>query len=189
VNAEVAGKPLSEHDLIATCMNMVNGALDTTTSALTFAAHHLVTHQDDLQTLRANPQLIPGAVDEFIRLAAAAPATSRIATVDTEIDGCPVRAGERVLLMWGSACRDERRFDNPDTLRIEGRKNSHVAFGYGIHRCLGLFVAQMMIRVFLEESLKLLSGLVPAAGFVPKWHGGELRGMESLPLVRRCDTE
>jgi cytochrome P450 len=91
--------------------------------------------------------------------------------------------------VWGSACRDERRFDNPDTLRIEGRKNSHVAFGYGIHRCLGLFVAQMMIRVFLEESLELLSGLVPAAGFVPKWHGGELRGMESLPLVRRYDTE
>jgi cytochrome P450 len=189
VNAKVSGKPLSDHDLIATSMNMVNGALDTTTSALTFAAQHLVTHQDDLQTLRANPQLIPGAVDEFIRLAAAAPATSRIATVDTEIDGCPVRAGERVLLVWGSACRDERRFDDPETLRIEGRKNSHVAFGYGIHRCLGLFVAQMMIRVFLEESLKLLSGLVPAAGFVPTWHGGELRGMESLPLVRRYDTE
>jgi cytochrome P450 len=84
---------LSEHDPIATCMNMVNGALDTTTSALTFAAHHLVTHQDDLQTLRANPELIPGAVDEFVRLAAAAPATSRIATVDTQIHGCPSERG------------------------------------------------------------------------------------------------
>jgi cytochrome P450 len=163
----------------------VNGALDTTTSALTFAAHHLVTHLDDLQTLRTNPELILGAVDEFVRLAAAAPATSRIATVDTQIDGCPVRAGDRVLLVWGSPCRDERRFDSPETLRIEGRRNSHVAFGYGINRCLGLYFAQMMIRVFLEESLELLSGLVPASGFVPKWHGGELRGIESLPLVRR----
>jgi cytochrome P450 len=185
VNAEIGGKPLSEHDLIATCMNMVNGALDTTTSALTYAAHHLVTHPDDLQKLRANPELIPGAVDEFVRLAAAAPATSRIATVDTQIDGCPIRAGDKVLLVWGSACRDERRFDSPETLRIEGRKSSHVGFGYGIHRCLGLNVALMMIRIFLEESLELLSGLVPATDFVPKWHGGELRGMESLPLVRR----
>ena len=90
-----------------------------------------------------------------------------------------------MLLVWGSACRDERRFDRPERLRIEGRTNSHVAFGYGIHRCLGLYVAQMMIRVFLEESLELLSGLIPAGGFVSKWHGGELRGMESLPLVRR----
>jgi len=73
-----------------------------------------------------------------------------------------------VLLVWGSACRDERRFDRPERLRIEGRTNSHVAFGYGIHRCLGLYVAQMMIRVFLEESLELLSGLIPAGGLVSK---------------------
>jgi cytochrome P450 len=185
VNGQVAGRPLSDHDLIATCMNMVNGGLDTTTSALTFAAYHLVTHSEDLSALRSDPALIPGAVDEFVRLAAAATSTARIATVDTQIGGCPVRAGEKVLLVWGSASRDEHRFDHPEDLRIEGRENSHVAFGYGIHRCLGLYVAQMMIRVFLEESLELLSRVAPAPGFAPTWHGGELRGMESLPLVRR----
>jgi cytochrome P450 len=187
LNGTVMGRPLSEGELIATISNLVFGALGTTSSVITWALHYLWTHPSDWSLLSGQPDLINGAVDEFLRVAAAATSTARIASVDTEISGCPVAAGERVLLVWGSASRDEARFINSDTPDFLNPSSSHVAFGFGVHRCIGSHVAKVIIKVALEEALASLQGVELVPGTELTWRGGELRGMVDLP-VRRIRT-
>jgi cytochrome P450 len=183
----VMGRPLTEDELVATISNLVFGALGTTSSVITWAIHYLLTHPSDRSLLSEQPDLINGAVDEFLRIAAAASSTARIATVDTEISGCPVKAGERVLLVWGSASRDEARFNRSDDPDFVNPSSSHVAFGFGVHRCVGSHVAKVIIKVGLEEALTLLPGIELVPGAKLKWRGGELRSIVDLP-VRRVEA-
>jgi cytochrome P450 len=181
----VMGRPLSEDELVATVSNLVFGALGTTSSVITWAIHYLWTHPSDRSLLSEQPDLINGGVDEFLRVAAAATSTARIATVDTQISGCPVRAGERVLLVWGSGNRDETRFNRSDDPDFEHPSSSHVAFGFGVHRCIGSHVAKVIIRVALEEVLASLREIELVPGTELMWRGGELRGIVDLPVRRK----
>jgi cytochrome P450 len=142
---------------------------------------HVATHDDDRRRLVAEPELIPTAVEELLR--AYSPVTmARIAAVDTEIAGCPVAEGQRVLLSFPAANRDPAVFDRADEVVIDRQVNRHVAFGVGIHRCAGSNLARMELRVALETWLRRIPEFRLVDGADVTWAGGQVRGPRSIPV-------
>jgi cytochrome P450 len=130
------------------------GGLDTTMAAASNALLYLSEHSDLRQQLIDKPALIPNAVDEFLRFEAPVHAFARNVTVDTEVGGQQIRAGERVYMLWASANRDPDQFENPDDVNFERKANRHLSFGIGAHRCLGAQLARMELQIMLEEILR-----------------------------------
>jgi cytochrome P450 len=120
----------------------------------------LAQHPDQAELLRADPRLIPGAVEELLRYHSVGNhGLSRIATADVEIGGQLVRAGEGVLLSLNSGNRDEEAFERPDVLDLTRSAPAHLAFGAGIHRCLGVPLAVLELEVVLAGLVERLPGL------------------------------
>jgi hypothetical protein len=159
---------------------MLIAGIDTTWSALGTMLWHLAAHEQDRRMLAADPAAIPAAVDELLRLYA--PVTiGRVATTPTTLGDREIRPGERVILPWAAANRDPAVFDDPDRF-IPGRPGGrHVAFGVGIHRCLGAHLAQLEIRVALEEWLHRIPEFTLTRDQI-EWTAGNTRGPKSLPL-------
>ena len=123
--------------------------VDTTWSSIGSAMLHLATHPDDVQRLIDEPEIMPLAIEELLR--AYSPVTmARIATEDIEVGGCPIKAGDKVLMNFPGANRDPAVFDRPDEVILDRAQNRHVAFGAGIHRCAGSNLARMELRVAIE---------------------------------------
>ena len=106
----------------------------------------------------------------------------RITVADTEMHGCPVNRGERVLLPFGAANRDPDVFDDPDEVVIDRRRNRHLTFGSGAHRCLGSNLARLELRVALEEWLRAMPCFRLAAPDAVEWSGGQTRGPERVDI-------
>ena len=145
-------RPFSERERIGALFVLMLGGIDTTWSTLGASLFHLGTHPEHLATLVEQPDLIPTAVEEFLRFYAPV-SIARVITEDAEIAGCPVKAGERVLLSYPSANRDGTVFDRPDEVVLDRDHNRHMAFGVGVHRCLGSNLARMELKVALEAWL------------------------------------
>jgi cytochrome P450 len=142
----------------------------------------LATHPSDRARLVAEPELVPVAVEELLR--AYAPVTmARVVTSDIEYGGCPMKAGDKVLMNFPAANRDPEMFDDADTVVIDRALNRHVAFGSGIHRCAGSNLARMELRVALEEWLRRIPHFRLAEGEGVAWAGGQVRGPRVLPVV------
>ncbi len=142
-------RPLTDREQIGTLYVLMLGGVDTTWSLIGAALIHLGTHPDDLARLSADPSLVPGAIEEFLRVYS--PATvARIITRDAAIGGCPVDGGKRLLLSYPSANRDPAVFDRPDEVIIDREHNRHVAFGVGVHRCIGSNLARMEMEIALR---------------------------------------
>ena len=126
--------------------------------------------------------MIPTAVEEFLR--AYSPVTmARIAVNDAEVGGCPVHAGDRVLLNFPSGNRDPERFDRADEVLIDREENRHFAFGIGIHRCLGSNVARMEMRVAIETWLDRFPRFTLQPDTEVRWGGAQVRGPREVPVV------
>ena len=136
---------------------------------------HLAQHPEDRHALRDNPELWPSAIEELLR-AYAPVMMGRIAVTDTEVAGCPVPKGRRVLLSFGGANRDPSMFDRPDELILDREHNRHVAFGAGIHRCAGSNLARMELRVALQVWLEHIPEFSLADPEAVTWAGGQVRG-------------
>ena len=176
------GEPLDEKHLLGTCLLLLAAGIDTTWSSIGANLWHLATHPADRERLVAEPELIPTAVEEFLR--AYAPVTmARIVSEEIELGGRTLCPGERVLLPFPAGNRDPEAFDRPDEVIIDRQANRHAAFGLGIHRCLGSNLARMELRVAVEEWLAAIPsfGLDPDA--VVEWAGGQVRGPRSVPVV------
>jgi cytochrome P450 len=126
---------------------------NSTTGALGNCILRLAAHPDLQQRLRAEPGLLPPAIEEFIRLEPSVQAMPRWANGDTDLHGRRVRKGEKVMLLWASANRDPDHFDEPDACLLDRTPNDHLTFGRGIHRCIGMDLARLELRVALEELL------------------------------------
>jgi cytochrome P450 len=177
-----AEEQLSEEQIVGMCFLLLVAGIDTTWSAIGSSLWHLAIHDVDRRRLARDPALIPAAVEEFLR--AYAPITiGRVATRPAEIAGCPVAPGERVLVPWGAANRDPSAFEDPDEVLIDRKRNPHLAFGLGIHRCLGSGLARMEIRVALEEWLKRIPEFTLDPAKPVRWTGGNVRGPEALRLL------
>lgn len=179
VTAEMNGEPLTrKHKLGAAFLVLIAGA-DTTWSAIGASLWHLATHPADRRRLVAEPDLIPVAVEEFLR--AYAPVTiGRLAREDAELHGRCIAAGDRVVLAFGAANRDPDVFEDPDTVKVDRQQNRHLTFGSGPHRCLGAHFARSELRITLEEWLRAMPEFHMADPDDVNWTGGQVRGPERL---------
>jgi cytochrome P450 len=182
LDAEIDGQKLSEDHIQGTLRLLLFAGIDTTWSAVGACLWHLATHEDDRKRLVADPALIPTAVEEFLR--AYAPATvAREIVKEAEIGGSPVKTGEMVLLSFPAANRDPAAFADAGRVIIDRSPNRHVAFGLGIHRCIGAHLARMEMTVALQEWLARIPEFRLAQGAVVRWSKGPVRGPRRLPLV------
>jgi cytochrome P450 len=144
---------LTDAELYSFFSLLFSAGSDTTRNAIAGGLVALLEHPDQLARLRAEPDLLPLAVEEILRWTTPSPSKRRTATTEVELGGHTVRPGQKVVIWEGSANRDERTFDRPEELVVDRRPNPHVAFGHGIHHCLGANLARMEISVVLQELL------------------------------------
>jgi cytochrome P450 len=156
LTAEVNGEPLSDMDVISYVFLLFFGGLDTTTAALANALVILDRDRSLRATLIGHPEKMATAVEEFLRYEAPVQALGRTLSRDIEVCGQRMRAGERALLVWASANRDPAAFPDPDTIDLDRTPNRHLAFGVGLHRCLGSNLGRAMFHILLERLLARL---------------------------------
>lgn len=182
LHTEVEGVPVPDGHILGTVALTLIAGVDTTWSGIGSALHHLATHPEDCRRLVAEPELMPLAIEEFLR--AYSPVTmAREVNEDVEFQGCPMKAGDKVLLNFPAANRDPEAFPDADKVLIDREVNRHVAFGAGIHRCAGSNLARMEMRVAVEEWLARIPEFQLEAGGEVTWAGGQVRGPRTLPVV------
>ncbi|MBH0776649.1 cytochrome P450 [Nocardia bovistercoris] len=155
-NARIDGEPLSDVDTMSYYLIIATAGHDTTSSTISGGLRALIENPDQLRALRAEPDLMPRATEEIIRWVTPVKAFMRTASQDTSIRGIPIAEGEAVLLSYVSANRDEEVFENPFRFDVRREPNKHVAFGFGVHFCLGAALARMEISTFFTELLPRL---------------------------------
>ena len=181
VSARIDGHPIEPERLLGTLRLILVAGIDTTWSAIGSCFWHLARHPEDRRRLVAEPELIPTAVEEFLR--AYAPVTmAREVVKATTIGGCPFKEKQMVLLSFPAANRDPAVFPDADRVVIDRTENRHVAFGLGIHRCIGSNLARMEITVALQEWLKRIPEFSLAPGAEVTWSEGTVRGPRKLPV-------
>jgi len=182
LDAEFMGEPLSPTHIVGSVLLLLVAGIDTTWSAIGSSIWHLATHPEDRKRLVDEPELIPTAVEEFLR-AYAPVSMARIAATDHEIGGCPVKAGDWMLLPFPAANRDPAVFEDADKVIIDRAKNRHSAFGLGIHRCLGSNLARLELTTALQEWLKAVPEFRLDESLAMRWSTGQVRGPRELPLI------
>ena len=175
LHSEVDGQKVPVEYVMGVCNLMLVAGVDTTWSSIGASLWHLAQHPEHRQQLRDNPDLWPAAVEELLR--AYAPVTmARIVDRDIEFQGCPMKAGDRVLMSFPAANRDPEQFANPDVVDFEREHNRHVAFGAGIHRCAGSNLARLELRVALQVFLERIPEFELVDPSAVTWAGGQVRG-------------
>lgn len=182
VHTEHEGELLSDEIVLGIAALTLIAGVDTTWSAIGSSMWHLATHEADRRRLVAEPELMPTAVEELLR--AYSPVTmARVVTEDVEFQGCPMHAGDKVLLNFPAANRDPAVFERADEVVLDRQINRHLAFGAGIHRCAGSNLARMEVRVAIEEWLRQIPEFSVPEGAEVTWAGGQVRGPRSVPVV------
>ena len=150
-NAKINGEPMSDMDTLSYYAIVASAGHDTTAAGIAGGLRALLEHPDQLARLQADPSLMGTAVEEIIRWVTPVKEFMRTAQADTEVRGVPIKKGESVLLSYVSANRDEDAFENPDKFDVGRDPNKQLAFGYGVHFCLGASLARMEINSFFTE--------------------------------------
>ena len=150
---QLDGEYLTDDQIIAYLFTLVGGGIFTTTAALGNAMLRMQRNPELRDQLVAHPELVPNAVEEFLRMDAPVQMVSRTLSRDVDLRGCPMKAGERALLVWAAANHDPSVFEDPDDLNFERATNRHTAFGMGLHRCIGSNLGRSMFRIMLETVL------------------------------------
>ena len=179
---QVDGAPVDENYVMGVCNLMLVAGVDTTWSSIGSALWHLAQHPEHRQQLRDDPTLWPTAIEDLLR--AYSPVTmARIVDRDIEFQGCPMEAGDRVLMSFPAANRDPRQFENPDEVILDRQNNRHVAFGSGIHRCAGSNLARLELRVALQTFLSRIPEFRLVNPAAVTWAGGQVRGPRLCQVV------
>jgi len=181
LDVEIAGQKLEDRHVFGTMVLLLAAGIDTTWSAIGASLWHLASHPEDRRRLVAEPELVPTAIEEFLR--AYAPVTmARLVKEDVEFEGCPMKQDEWVLLSFPAANRDPAAFDRADEVVIDRAVNRHLAFGLGIHRCVGSNLARMELRVAVERFVARYPEFSLADPSEVTWARGQVRGPRTLPL-------
>ena len=182
IAAEEQGDKLSEGELLATCVLLFIAGHETTVNLIGNGLLALLRHPDQLARLSDEPTLIQSAVEELLRYDSPVQRTARMTNIDVEVDGRKIAKGSMVVATIGAANRDPAQFPDPDRLDITRRDNRHIAFGFGIHFCLGAPLARVEGQVALGTLLRRMPGLALQAA-TPEWReSSTLRGLKALPV-------
>lgn len=180
-HAEIDGERLPEGEIMGYMLIVATAGHDTTSATTAGGLLELLRHPDQLQKLKDNPELIPNAVEEFLRWVAPVKHFFRTATEDVEIRGKTIRKGESVATLFASASRDEDVYDDPHVFNIERKPNPHLSFGTGPHLCLGLHLARLEISRFFGQMLPRLDE-IELDGDPTFLEAAFVTGLKSLPI-------
>ena len=151
LEAEIDGQRLTREEILDICYLFIIAGLDTVTDSLCCFWSYLAEHPDRRRRIAEDPSVIPAAVEELLRWESPGSGVARVVAEDTEISGCPVSAGEALLIFVGAANTDPDSVENAHQVDFDRPVNRHSAFGQGIHRCLGSHLARLELRVAMRE--------------------------------------
>jgi cytochrome P450 family 130 len=179
--AEIDGERLTQDELLGFCFVLIVAGNDTTTNLIANGAILLAQHDDARRELCAEPASLEDAIEEMLRCESPAQALPRRATRDLVRHGVTIREGSEVQLVWGAANRDEREFDDPDRFDVHRRIRRHLAFGQGLHFCLGANLARLELAAILREIIGRL-GSIELAGPVERVRSSFVGGIKRMPI-------
>jgi cytochrome P450 len=184
LHSTIDGRPLNDAELLDMLTVLVLAGLDTTRASLGYLFRHLALHPEHRRRLIAEPELIPSAVEEALRLYTIIFGDGRKVTRDIEFHGVSLRRGDMVYGLVSGANRDPRQYDRPREFVIDRERNNHLTFASGPHKCLGLHLARREMQVAVEEWLRLIPDFTIAAdGPLTERGGGAMMTLLSLPLA------
>jgi cytochrome P450 len=182
MDSELDGTRLTDEEVLDICFLFIIAGLDTVTDSLNCIFAHLAQHPDDQAQIVEDPAVIPSAIEELLRWESPVPAVPRLVTEDIEVGGCPIKAGEQVMLLIAAANTDDDALPQLGAVDLERNPNPHYAFGGGVHRCLGSHLARVELRVALREFHLRIPRYSIAPGAVLHYTPG-LRSLDELPIV------
>jgi cytochrome P450 len=180
-NAKIDGQDIGAFEAVSYYTIIATAGHDTTSSSTAGGMFGLINNPDQLAAVKADLSLIPGLVDESIRMTTPVKHFMRSATADYELRGQQIKKGDWLFLAYPSGNRDEEVFEDPYDFKIDRTPNKHLAFGYGSHLCLGQHLAKMEMRIFWEELLPRLKS-VELAGQAKLTEANFVGGLKSLPI-------
>ena len=181
VTAQIEGRGLTDDELVGFAFNLFIGGLDTVSTNMSMQFRHLAENPDHQAVLRANPAMIPDAIDECMR-AYAAVTTFRTCSKETEIRGVKIMPGDKVAMSTSISGRDPDEYKQPNEIILD-RKPRHVSWGYGPHMCVGMHLARREMRIAMEEFLAIIPEFRIAPGAKVRFHLGGMIQPETVPLV------
>ena len=183
IAAEERGDVLNEQELLATCMLLLAAGNETTTNLIGNGMLALLRNEDQLDKLLGDPSLTESAIEEMLRYDGPVQATARIADADVEIDGHEIKKGQMLFVLLAAANRDPAAFPDPETFDITRQDNNHVAFGNGLHFCLGAPLARIEAQVAFRSLFERF-GKPRLVEDDVEWNANFiLRGLKRLPLA------
>ncbi|MDY6997583.1 MAG: cytochrome P450 [Actinomycetota bacterium] len=184
VNSEVEGQRMSDDEIVMETLLILIGGDETTRHTLSGGTEQVLRHRDQWDRLVAQPDLLPGAIEEMLRWTSPVKNMCRTLTADTEFHGTSLKSGEKMMLMFESANFDESVFGDPENFRIDRDPNSHLAFGFGTHFCLGNQLARLELKIMLTKVLARMPDLRLADdAMLPLRPANFVSGLESMPVV------
>ena len=181
IEAEVEGEKLDDYKVVGVCFLLLVAGIDTTWSSISASLLHFATHPEDQARLRAEPELLQTAVEEMLRFYS--PVTmGRKVMEPVEFGGVEMKPGDKVLLNFPGANRDPAAFEKPDEVILDRKRNRHMAFGLGIHRCAGSNLARMEMQVALRTWFERIGPFELEDPDAVTWAGGQVRGPRTVPV-------
>jgi len=186
LDAQIDGQHLNQRELLGFCILLLVAGNETTTNLIGNALLCFDEHPEVMEELRAEPALVPGAIEEVLRYRSPVQYMYRRAVADVTIGDHEMRAGQMVLAWIGSANRDEAQFPDPDYFDIRRTPNRHIAFGHGIHFCLGAPLARLEAKIALTMLLERFHEIKRVPGVPLEATGSDLVfGVKHLPITFR----
>jgi cytochrome P450 family 142 subfamily A polypeptide 1 len=184
VNSEVDGERLTDDEILQETLLILVGGDETTRHTISGGTEQLIRNRDQWDLLQNDPNLIPGAIEEMLRWTSPLKNMARTITADTEFHGASLKQGEKMILLFESANFDEAVFGDPDNFRVQRDPNSHMAFGFGTHFCLGNQLARIELINMTRRVLQRLPDLRLADGaHLPLRPANFVSGLEEMPVV------
>ena len=182
IEAEVDSEHLTEDEILGICFLFILAGLDTVTDSLECFIARLAQHPAERRQIVEDPSIIPSAVEELLRWETPVTTVARVATRDVDLGGCPIHAGDNIGIVIGSANTDEEAVPGSDQVDLTRTENRHLAFGGGVHRCLGSHLARLELRIALREWHRRIPEYSIVPGTELSYMMG-LRQIDSLPLI------
>jgi cytochrome P450 len=176
------GRGFTDEECIGIMFTSITGALETTVAGIALGLRIFGLNREVRDCLLAEPTGIARAVEEVLRMESPAQCPARTVTEAVDLNGMRMEPGDRVLLLFGSGNYDDDKFSDPRDFQIDRRPNSHLAFGHGIHKCVGQHLARLELRVAFEEILRRLPDYELVDAPTPNMRGGSTWGIDALRI-------